>query len=112
MKVAISSNDKTIESNVSDIFGRCLCFIIAEVDDDKIGKIQVIENKNTDQISGAGISTAKLLVENDVEAVITGQVGPRAMEVLKQFNIEVYTGSGIIKDVLQEFIEGKLKKIQ
>ncbi|PIY78730.1 MAG: dinitrogenase iron-molybdenum cofactor biosynthesis protein, partial [Parcubacteria group bacterium CG_4_10_14_0_8_um_filter_35_7] len=38
-------------------------------------------------------------------------VGPRALDVLKQFNIEVYYGDGTIKEVLQEFINGKLKKM-
>jgi len=32
--------------------------------------------------------------------------------VLRQFKIEVYSGSGTIKEVLQKFIENKLEKIQ
>ena len=112
MKIAVSSTDKNIESNVSDVFGRCPYFIIAEIKDQKIEKTEGIENKSTDQMSGAGISTAQLMAEKNVNAVITGNVGPRAFDVLKQFNIEVYTGSGAIKKVLQEFINGKLKKIE
>ncbi len=111
MKIAISSTDKNIESNVSDVFGRCPYFIIAEVEDQKIGKTEAIENKNTEQMSGAGISTAQLIAEKDVKAVITGNVGPRALDVLNQFNIEIYSGEGIIKEVLQKFIDGKLEKM-
>jgi len=33
------------------------------------------------------------------------------LDVLNQFNIGIYLGEGIIKDVLQEYIDGKLKKI-
>ena len=112
MKIAVSSMDKTIDGNVSDVFGRCSYFIIAEIKDQKIEKTEAIENKSTDQMSGAGISAAQLLAEKDVNAVVTGNVGPRAFDVLKQFNIEVYTGSGAIKKVLQEFLNGKLKKIE
>jgi len=62
-------------------------------------------------MSGVGVLTAKLMAEKNIQAVITGSVGPRALDVLKQFNIEIYSGEGIIKDVLQEFIDGKLKKV-
>jgi len=51
------------------------------------------------------------LAEKNVKVVITGNVGPRALDVLKQFKIEIYFGGGIVKNVLQEFIDGKLKKI-
>jgi len=111
MKIAVSSTDKNIESNVSDVFGRCPYFIIAEIKDQKIEKTEAIENKNINQMSGAGISAAQLMAEKDVNTVITGNVGPRALDVLKQFNIEIYFGEGVVKNVLQEFIDGKLKKI-
>jgi len=112
MKIAVSSMDKNIDSNVSDVFGRCSYFIIAKIENQKIERTEAIENKSTDQMSGAGISTAQLMAEKKVNAVITGNVGPRALDVLRQFNIEVYSGSGAIKEVLQEFINGKLKKIE
>jgi len=112
MKIAVSSMDKTIDGSVSDIFGRCLYFIIAEIKNQKIEKTEVVENKSTDQMSGAGISAAQLMAGKNVNAVITGNVGPRALDVLKQFNIESYYGNGLIKEVLQEFINGKLKKLE
>ena len=112
VKIAVSSMNKNIESDVSDVFGRSSYFVIAEIEDEKIKRTEIIENKSTNQMSGAGISAAQLMAEKNVNAVITGNVGPRAFDVLKQFNIEVYTGSGAIKEVLQEFINGKLKKIE
>jgi len=112
MKIAISSTDKNIESSVSDVFGRCPYFIIVEIKDDKIEKTEAIKNENVDQTGGAGISTAQLMAEKDVKVVITGNVGPRALDVLNQFNIEIYSGEGVVKDVLQDFVDGKLKKIE
>jgi len=47
-----------------------------------------------------------------VSAVVTGTVGPRALDVLKQFNIQIYKGAGFLSEVTQKFIEGKLEKIQ
>jgi len=112
MKIAVSSTGKNIESKVSDIFARCPYFIIAEIKDQKIDKTEIIENKSTDQMSGAGISAAQLMAEKNVNAVITGNVGPRAFDVLKQFNIEIYRGEGKVKEAVEKFIEGKLEKFE
>lgn len=110
MKVAVSSIGKNLESQVSTVFGRCPYFVIAEIEKKKIVKVEAIENTRSSQIGGAGISTAQVIAEKDVKAVITGNIGPRAFDVLRQFKIEVYNGSGLVKEVLQKFIDGKFKK--
>lgn len=112
MKIAISSIGKELNSHIADVFGRSPYFIIAEIEDRKIKRTEMIENKSTEQVSGAGILTAQLMAEKNINAVITGNVGPRALDVLNQFNIAIYYGDGVIKNVLQEFIDGKLKKIE
>ena len=112
MKIAISSTDKSIESDVSDVFGRCPYFVIAEIEGNKVKKTEAIENKSISQTSGAGISTGQLIAEQGVKAVITGNVGPRALDVLGQFDIKIYSGKGKIKDVLEDFIKGKLEEIK
>jgi predicted Fe-Mo cluster-binding NifX family protein len=109
LKIAISSTGKNIEDNVSDVFGRCPYFVIAEIENREIKRTEIIENKSTGQMSGAGISAAQLMAGKNVNAVITGNVGPRALDALEQFDIKVYSGSGAIKEVLQEFMDGKLK---
>jgi len=111
MKVAISSIENNINGNVADVFGRCSYFIIVQVEQGKIKETKVIENSNLNQISGAGVSAAQLIAEQKVDAVITKNMGPRAIDVLTQFNIEVYSGEGMIKEVLEKFINKKLKKI-
>ncbi|PIT88600.1 MAG: hypothetical protein COU29_02380 [Candidatus Magasanikbacteria bacterium CG10_big_fil_rev_8_21_14_0_10_36_32] len=110
MKIAISSTGKNIDSNISDIFGRCPYFIIVEIKNGKTGKVEVIKNNNADHVSGAGIFVAQLLAEKNVNAVITGNVGPRAVDILKQFNIDVYNEKGVVKSILQEFINKKFKQ--
>jgi len=112
MKIAISSTGKNLTDNVSEIFARCPFFIIAEIKNQKIDKTEIIENENTNQMSGAGIFAAQLMAKKNVNAVITGNVGPRAFDVLKQFNIEVYQGEGRVKEVIEKFIEGKLEKFE
>lgn len=112
MKIAISSTGKNIDDKIDETFGRCPYFIIVEIKDGKIGKIETIENENINQTTGAGVSTAQLVAEKEVEAIITGNVGPRALDVLNQFNIKIYIGKGTIKEAIDSFINNELEEIK
>jgi len=112
MRVAVSSTGENLDSNVSNVFGRCPYFIIAEIVNKKITKTEAIKNMSARQRGGAGITAAQTIVEKNVKAVITGNIGPRASDVLRHFSIEAYNGSGLVKEVLQKFIDNKLEKIQ
>lgn len=112
IKIAISSKGKDLDSEVDNVFGRCPYFIFAEIKDKKIEKVEAMENKSANQMGGAGISAAQFVTEKNAEAVITGNIGPRALDVLKQFNIEIYNGSGSVKEVLDKFINNKLEKVR
>jgi predicted Fe-Mo cluster-binding NifX family protein len=112
MKIGISADGKNLEDIVSEVFARCLYFIIAEIENGKIKSFEAIENEARLGRGRSGIFAAKLMAEKNVKAVITKNIGPRAFEVLKQFNIEVYQGEGEIKKVIEEFIQGKLEKFK
>jgi predicted Fe-Mo cluster-binding NifX family protein len=112
MKIAISSTGKNLTDEISGVFARCPYFIVAEIEDEKIQKIEAIENKSANQLGQAGISAAQLLAEMDVKVIITSNISPRALDVLNQFGIEVYQGKGTINEVIGKFIEGKLEKVK
>ena len=111
MKVAISSTGKNLESEVDARFGRCNYFLIVNIEDKKIKSVKVIKNTAVSQIGGAGISAAEIVANEEVNAVITANLGPRAFSVFNQFGIKIYQGQGKIKDVVQKFIGGKLIQI-
>ena len=114
MKIAISSTGKTLDDEIDVRFGRCPYFVIIEIDEKekKIKNVKAIENTAAGQFGGAGITASQLVANEKVDAVITTNLGPRAFQVLSQLGIEIYQGQGKIKDVIQEFMEGKLKKIE
>jgi predicted Fe-Mo cluster-binding NifX family protein len=112
MKIAISSTGKKPTDNVSEVFARCPYFCIAEIENGKIKSFEAIKNEVGGRAGGAGIFAAQLMAEKDVKTVITKNIGPRAFDVLKQFNIEVYQGEGKIKKAIEEFIVGKLEKFE
>jgi hypothetical protein len=59
---------------------------------------------------GAGISAAQMVAGKGVAAIITGNCGPNAHQVLSAAGIEMITGaSGKVKDVLESYRAGKLK---
>jgi len=50
----------------------------------------VLKNSNADLPTGASIGCGKDLVRQEVKAVIAGQFGPKASEVLKQAGVGMY----------------------
>ena len=111
MKIAISSTGKNLESDVDARFGRCAYFLIVEVKNKKIKDFKTIENTATPQMGGAGITAAEIVANQKPDTVITTNLGPRAFQVFNQFKIKVYKGQGKIKNVMQDFIDGKLTKM-
>ena len=112
MKVAVSLKESKKDAQLDSHFGRCPYFCLVEIDNNKIGAIEFMENLASKQAGSAGVLAAKGIVEKGAESVITGELGPKAAEVLNQFKIPVYTSSGSLPDVLAAFIAGKLKRIQ
>lgn len=104
MKIAISVSGQRLDDEIADIFGRCPYFIFVEIKDGKVEKSEAIENKISLQSGGAGMAAAKFVAENGAEAVIAKNVGPRATDILRQFGIDIFTGSGSATEALQNFI--------
>lgn len=103
MKVAISSTGPDLKGNVDPRFGRCAYFIFYDTD---TGEWDAAPNGNRDAAGGAGIRTAQSVVDRGVEAVITGNIGPNAMQVLSG-QVKVFTGFfGPIEEALQAFKSG------
>ena len=111
MKIAISSTGNNLESELDARFGRCNYFLIIEIEDNRIKDFKAIENNAKAQVGGAGISAGEIVAKQKVDAIITVNLGPRAFSVFEQFGIKIYQGEGEIKEVIQDFINGKLKEL-
>lgn len=104
IKIAVSSTGKNLNSNVDSVFGRCPYFVIAEIKNKKIVKVEAVKNISAAKSGGAGISAAQFVAEKGVNAVVAGSIGPRAWDVLNQFKIKTYEDKGSVKQVLQKFL--------
>ena len=83
-----------------EFFGRSPFFIIKDGDE-----VKFIEN-NPSQ-NNAGVNAAKVMSENNVDVVVSGNFGPKAEDILKQFNIKMMKFEGKIKDVVKKSEEEK-----
>jgi len=63
--------------------------------------------------SGAGIQAAQEVARQGATALITGNIGPNAMQTLSVAKIEVYQHQGgeSVRDVVEKFKRGELTKI-
>ena len=107
-KIAISTSSKDIEGEIDARFGRCDFFLIVILDGKKIDKVETIENIHNQVKGGAGIAVAQMLANSGVDAIITENVGPRALEILNQFQIKVFKAQGPVKKAIQDFIDKNL----
>jgi predicted Fe-Mo cluster-binding NifX family protein len=88
MKVAVTAQQHDLNSPVDPRFGRAQCIIVMDTDTEAH---QVVDNAiNLNIAQGAGIQTAKNVVDLGADAVITGNVGPKAFGVLSHARIKVF----------------------
>ena len=108
MKIAVSSLGQTLDSEVNPRFGRAEYFIVVETES---MEFEVLSNDNSTGSGGAGIGTGKLLVDANVQAVLTGNCGPNAQKTLSAAGIKLYIGvSGTISEAIESFKSGKLNE--
>jgi predicted Fe-Mo cluster-binding NifX family protein len=110
MKVAITSQGQELSSEVDLRFGRAKRLIVV---DTETGQFQVHDNTvNLNAVQGAGIQTGKNVANLDVDAVITGNVGPNAFKTLSVAKIKVFlTDKQTVRQAIDLFKEDKLKEV-
>lgn len=109
MNIAISSQGKDKRSLLDLRFGRCKYFLIFNPE----GKdFKTIKNKAIDANVGSGVEAANLVLKENIKAVISGNMGPNAMRVLKASNIKIFTSDiKSISDVIDDYQKNKLKEL-
>ncbi|MBS3758087.1 MAG: NifB/NifX family molybdenum-iron cluster-binding protein [Desulfobacterales bacterium] len=107
MRVAVTSSGKDLNAPVDPRFGRAAYFIIVDPDTMAFEAIENTQNMGLPQ--GAGVQAGKVIVENGVDVVLTGNCGPKAFKVLESAGVRVLTNaSGSVKDMINQFKNGEL----
>ena len=105
MKIAITSKDCSLDSEVDPRFGRAAYILI--IDPDTL-EFEAIDNaKNTNSFKGAGIQAAASISEKNAQVLLTGFCGPNAFTTLEAAGIKVVNDvKGSVKQVIQAFKNG------
>jgi len=108
MKVAITANGQTRNSEVDSRFGRAKYFVVVDTETDELAAHDNKQNLNA--VQGAGIQAGRNVVDLGVGALITGNVGPKAFATLQAGDVKIYIGAeGTVADALEQFRNDKLK---
>ncbi len=108
MKICITSQGDNLDSEIDPRFGRAAYFLIVDTDN---MEEEAIKNPYVQAGGGAGIQSAQIVANREIQAVITGNIGPNAFQVLKEAGVNVITGvSGIVKSSVLSYNKGEFKE--
>lgn len=100
-KICVTSSGPTLDSTVDSRFGRCAYFIIA---DPETYAFEAVPNEAAMASGGAGIRAAQTVTSCDVDAVLTGSVGPNAFPALQDSGIKILAGvSGTVRGAIDNY---------
>ncbi|MBN1302143.1 MAG: NifB/NifX family molybdenum-iron cluster-binding protein [Melioribacteraceae bacterium] len=109
-KIAVTSTGGSMDSLVSEQFGRCqyFLFIVPET-----MKFEAVSNLGEQMQNGAGPKAAELIIKYGADVLLTGHVGDRAEEVLKRGGVKIvdgYNGTVKVKDAVNIYLSNKSKE--
>jgi len=107
MKVAVSSSGTNLDSQIDPRFGRCTYFIIVNTDD---MSFEAFDNEGIALGGGAGIQSSQFVASKGVGAIITGNVGPNAVQTLSAAGLEIFLGqTGSVREAVEKYRKGDIK---
>ena len=106
MRLAIPVKGDKLTDIINERFGRAEAFIIYNK-----GEFKVVSNAAVNSASGAGVSTAQLMIDEAVDVVIAMRVGPKAMQVINSAEIKLYDAiEGTVAENILAYESKQLKK--
>ena len=111
MKAIFTAQDQYLESLKDDRFGRCPWFI--QIDTESLDW-KAYPNPGVGHPSGAGVAAAQFVIDQKVEAVISGDFGPHAANAFRAAKISMFLYTKDISTILQavdNFSKEKLSRM-
>ena len=106
MRIAVTSTGESLDAKVDPRFGRAAYFVIGDTD---TMDFVTIENENAAG-GAAGIGSAKCIIDQGVEALLTGHCGPNAQRTFDAAGIKFYTDvTGTVAEAIERFKNSELE---
>jgi predicted Fe-Mo cluster-binding NifX family protein len=107
MKVAVSSSGTNLDSQIDPRFGRCAYFVIVNTDD---MSFEAFDNEGIALGGGAGIQSSQFVASKGAGAIITGNIGPNAVQTLSAAGVEIFMGqTGSVREAVERYRRGDIK---
>jgi len=101
MKICVTARSETLNALVDPRFGRSEYLLF--VDSDTMG-YTAVPNRSVSAMGGAGIETARTIIKEGAQLVITGDIGPNAAQVLAAAGIQhVLYAQGTAREVVEDY---------
>jgi predicted Fe-Mo cluster-binding NifX family protein len=102
MRVVVTAEGESIDSDVSDDFGHAPFILVVDTD---TYDYHVIENEFADSPEGAGVAVAKAITTLEPDAVLAGGIGTHGLDILRKANIFVsYDEEGTVYNCVFDFV--------
>ena len=100
MKIAITSQGNTLNSQIDSRFGRCTYFGIYDTD---TKKTEFIPNPAKEASDGAGPAAVQFVAKQGVSKIIAGEFGGKIQSLLQSLNIEMHTDANkTIEEIINQ----------
>lgn len=91
MRIAIPTVGKRkLTNKVADTFSRAPTFTIVTLEGTKVKGVKVVENPGSAMDKGAGPIAARTIKDQNVDVLISGELGPGARNILEVLDIKMY----------------------
>jgi len=106
MKIVVTASGADLGTQAHPAFGRCPTYVFV---DTETMQFEAVENPAANAAGGAGIQAAQFVVERGAQAVVTGNVGPNAFQVLQPAGVPIYLFSGgTVRQAVEAYKAGEL----
>ncbi len=107
MKIAVTTSGTDLDAPIDPRFGRAAEFLIYDTDTEAFELVDNTQNLQAPQ--GAGIQAGQTIARSGAGAVLTGNCGPKAFQVLATAGIEVYVHvKGTVRQAIKAYQGGTL----
>ncbi|MCD4705865.1 hypothetical protein K8R61_02165 [bacterium] len=99
MKIAIATNEKNENAEISERGARASHFMIFN---EKSELLETLANPFAVGGGGAGFSVAKMLADNGVNVFVANHIGGNMISALEERNVKYYKKEGKVKEAAQK----------
>jgi len=108
MKIGIIIlEDKGLDSKISEHFGQCENFLIAEIENQKLKDFKIYKNELAH--SGGGCKAVDEILKYGITSVIAAGMGAGAQAKFAKAGVKVFGCAGTVKEAIDSFLKNRLE---